>query len=67
MQIEAVSSLGLKLVRVLAIEQLEGTLRLESNPGAAFHIYFRVDPVAAADLPAAAEPTPGSGKEDEAQ
>jgi two-component sensor histidine kinase len=67
MQIEAVGSLGLKLVRVLVIEQLEGTLRLESNPGAAFHIYFRVDPAAAADLSAAAELTAGSGKEAEAQ
>ncbi|MEJ2638306.1 MAG: histidine kinase dimerization/phosphoacceptor domain -containing protein [Desulfosarcinaceae bacterium] len=48
MAVEQVSSLGLKLVRVLVIEQLEGTMRLESNPGAAFHIYFRASPVAAA-------------------
>jgi two-component sensor histidine kinase len=48
MEVEKVGSLGLKLVRVLVMEQLEGTMRLESNPGAAFHIYFRIDPHAAA-------------------
>jgi two-component sensor histidine kinase len=47
MAVEKVNSLGLKLVRILVIEQLEGTMRLESTPGAAFHIYFRVNPVAA--------------------
>jgi two-component sensor histidine kinase len=48
MAMEKVNSLGLKLVRILVIEQLGGTMRLESNPGAAFHIYFQVSPVAAA-------------------
>jgi two-component sensor histidine kinase len=48
MVVEKVSSLGLKLVRILVIEQLGGNLRLESNPGATFHIYFRLSPVAAA-------------------
>jgi two-component sensor histidine kinase len=61
MQIEAVNSLGLKLVRVLVLDQLEGTMRLESNPGAAFHIYFRIDPISAAD------PTSQSAKEADVQ
>ncbi len=47
MRLDKVNSLGLKLVRILVVEQLEGTMRLESNPGAAFHIYFRVNPMAA--------------------
>jgi signal transduction histidine kinase len=32
----------------LVVEQLGGRLRLESKPGAAFHIYFQVRPVAVA-------------------
>jgi two-component sensor histidine kinase len=48
MVVEKVNSLGLKLVRILVIEQLGGTMRQESRPGAAFHIYFRVSPVAVA-------------------
>jgi two-component sensor histidine kinase len=43
MRMEKISSLGLKLVRVLVVDQLEGTLRVESAPGATFHIYFRVN------------------------
>lgn len=43
MRMDKISSLGLKLVRVLVVDQLDGTLRLESSPGATFHIYFRVN------------------------
>jgi two-component sensor histidine kinase len=61
LRVEGVTSLGLKLVRVLVVDQLEGTLRLESNPGATFHIYFRVGPIAGAAS------TPESAKEEEKQ
>ena len=44
MAVDQVGSLGLKLVRVLVTQQLEGALQLDSAPGAAFHIYFRVYP-----------------------
>lgn len=43
MRMDKINSLGLKLVRVLVVDQLEGTLRVESKPGTSFHIYFRVN------------------------